>query len=91
MKNHRNVCMATSAGYVEFKGLAGQVRTGCPKTPGYKSLYCSLHKPAMVQPQRCEVEKADGQSSQSSALAPEEPVGLIIGRKSTRKSTFYEV
>lgn len=98
MKNHRDVCMATNAGYVEFKGLPGQVRTGCPNTPGYKSLYCSVHKPAMAQPQRYEVEEqGDCQLSPNdvkpsgSIKAPQEPIGMITGRKSTRNSTFYQV
>ena len=48
MKNHRDVCSATAAGYVEFKGLPGRVQSGCPNTPDYKSRYCLLHKPAVA-------------------------------------------
>ena len=89
--------MATKAGHVGFKGLTGQVQTGCPNTPGFKSLYCSLHKPAMVQPQRCEVsEDGDGKGQlranniKSSPGSVQEPVGLITGKTSTRNSTFSE-
>ena len=35
MKNHRDVCLATNAGYTEYNGLP--VRTGCPNSPDYKS------------------------------------------------------
>ena len=48
MKNHRNVCCATTAGYTEYKGLLGKVQTGCSNTPAYKSSYCDLHKPVIA-------------------------------------------
>lgn len=75
MKNHRDVCCATYAGYAEYKGLPGRVRTGCPNTPAYKSAYCSVHKPAMA------TDKGD----------KEEPVGLITGKRMTRSTTMYQV
>ena len=37
--------MATEAGYAEFEGLPGRVRTGCPNTPKLKSRFCDLHTP----------------------------------------------
>ena len=46
MKNHRDVCLATHAGYAEYHGLPDMVQTGCPNTPDYKSRFCSLHKPS---------------------------------------------
>ena len=45
MKNHRDICLARSAGTVEFKNLPGQITTGCINTPAYKSRYCVDHKP----------------------------------------------
>lgn len=86
--------MATAAGFVQFKGLRGQVQTGCPNTPGYKSLYCSLHKPSMVMPQHFELKEDSGENdvvSQASASAEAEPVGMIIGKKTTRNCTYYQV
>ena len=71
--------MATNAGYIEFKRLTGQVRTGCPNTPAYISLYCNLHKPAMVQPQWCEVSE-DADEMKSYSDSNREPVGLITGK-----------
>jgi hypothetical protein len=43
MKNRRQVCNAEDAGYVEFPGLPGKIKTGCIATPEYKSKFCSLH------------------------------------------------
>lgn len=31
MKNHRDVCKATEAGFTKFDGLPGQVKIGCQK------------------------------------------------------------
>jgi hypothetical protein len=45
MKNHRNVCLATHAGYAEYDGLPESVVTGCPNSPAYKSHFCDVHKP----------------------------------------------
>ena len=46
MKNHRDVCLAREAGYVEFCGLPGKM-----KTPQPKSRYCSVHAPTAFTPQ----------------------------------------
>lgn len=75
MKNHRSVCYATNAGYAEYDGLPGVIRTGCPNTPAYKSRYCSLHKPML------------GEDAQSMQDQP----GMIIGKRITRQGTSYEV
>ena len=48
MKNHRHVGCATAAGYTEYKGLQGKVKTGCPNTPALKSSYCKVHKPTVA-------------------------------------------
>ena len=51
MKNHRQVCFATKAGYVDYRGLPGRVRTGCPNSPDYQSAFCHIHKPAVAMRQ----------------------------------------
>jgi len=80
MKNHRNVCCATTAGCTTYIGLQGKVQTGCPNTPAYRSPYCTVHKPVIS------VQKgADAGSNK------EKPVGLVIAKKETRNSTFYQV
>ena len=44
MKNHKDVCYAKDTGFIEFEGLKGSIKTGCPDTPDYKSRYCAQHK-----------------------------------------------
>lgn len=44
MKNRRHVCNAKDAGYIEYHGLPGKVKTGCMLTPEYKSRYCGNHR-----------------------------------------------
>ena len=46
MKNHRDICLARSAGSIEFKNLPGQITTGCINTPAHKSRCCVDHKPS---------------------------------------------
>ena len=38
MKNSREVCYATDAGYTQFSDLPGKIKTGCSNTPA-----CSIH------------------------------------------------
>lgn len=81
MKNHRAVCLAKEAGYAQYQGLPGKIRTGCPNTPDLKSRFCSKHKPTVVTPQsdQSELEQSEGLQ------------GIIIGKKTTRQTTLYEV
>ena len=39
MKNHRDVCYAKDAGFIEFDCLTGSIKTGCLATPDYKSRF----------------------------------------------------
>ena len=48
MKNHCDVCMARDAGFIEFDGLEGRLKTGCQATPAHKSRYCTRHSPKAV-------------------------------------------
>ena len=43
IKNRRDVCYAKDAGYIEFSGPPGSIKSGCHATPAYKSRYCSDH------------------------------------------------
>ena len=43
MKNRRDVCNARDAGFIQFDGLPGLIKTGCTATPAFKSHYCSEH------------------------------------------------
>lgn len=89
MKNHRDVCFAKNAGYVEFKGLPGRVRSGCPNTPAHKSRYCSHHKPVVATPHQ--ISPDTGLPTPSTSKPAEDQVGLIIGKRETRSSTLYQV
>lgn len=50
MKNHRAVCAATEAGYIEYAGLPGSIKSGCTNTPDQVNRFCSLHKPRVLKP-----------------------------------------
>ena len=43
MKNRRDICSAKDAGYVEYPGLPGRIKTGCMASPAFKSRYCNQH------------------------------------------------
>jgi len=79
MKNYRDVCMAKYAGFIEFEGLQGTVATGCMQTPAYKSRYCSSHTPQVCL------------QSTSSDDPYENIAEVIVGKKSTRNETYYQV
>ena len=79
MKSWRDVCMAQEAGYIEYEGLQGKIKTGCVNTPEQKSQYCTLDKPRACDPttRHCSEE------------TPPEPLGhdqgivqLILEKKS---------
>ena len=84
LKNHRDVCCATSAGYAQFKGLSGQVRIGCQSTPEYKSRYCAIHRPTVATPTH------EGNEGQSSSVT-EDQAGFITAKRVTRNNTLYQV
>jgi len=45
LKNHRSVCAATEAGFIQYAGLPGSIKSGCTNTPCQKSRFCLTHKP----------------------------------------------
>ena len=83
------------AGFVEYSGLPGRVRTGCPNTPAYKSPYCSLHKPMLAVPHCIQIPEDDADCEvgipEPDKDSTKEPVGIIVEKRTTRKSTFYKV
>lgn len=48
LKNSRDVCAAEDAGFVEYAGLPGQVKTGCMETPQQSGKFCLHHQPRKV-------------------------------------------
>ena len=74
---------SNSCGIFGIQSLSGRVRTGCPNTPLMKSPYCQLHAPVIATPTRPpEVSPTD---------LPQDPVGLIVDKRTTRGSTMYQV
>lgn len=85
MKNHRDVCYATEAGYA---GLPGRIKTGCPNTPGFQSRYCSLHtrvsyRQSLSFSENDEPENDDATKEETQALQ-------ILESKSLRSSTLFK-
>lgn len=92
MKNSREVCLATHAGYAEFTGLPGRVQTGCPNTPGHKSRYCSLHAPCTALPQDIQFSEDGSPIPVGPTTSSEERhVAIILSKRVTRNSNFYQV
>lgn len=75
MKIHRNVCAAKDAGYVEFEGLPGSVKTGCMNTPMQQSVFCDTHEIRGVQ----------------EGGMPPAVCQMIIGHRYTRAGVMYQV
>ena len=76
MKNHRSVCAASEAGYLQYDGLPGRVKTGCTNTPEQRSRFYHLHKPrALTSP-----------SSSANTV-----IESVLEKKLTRSITYYKV
>ena len=106
MKNHRDVCYAKDAGFIEFEGLEGLIKTGCVATPKYKSQYCDEHKN-----QACKLlyaDQIDTEENLGIQTGPElchrssvtvmhskkagNPIAeLILNKKVTWKEIYYQV
>lgn len=78
-KNNRPVCAAGEAGFVEYAGLPGKVKTGCMATPEQSSLFCSLHKPHQLKVSSTNSEGQHG------------VIEMILRKKETRSTIHYEV
>ena len=81
MKNRRDVCAASEAGFVEYEGLPGMIKTGCQLSPVNYSKYCYEHAP------RISVRTQD----QLPDRGEEGVVRLITAKKTTRNDVFYQV
>lgn len=98
MKNQRAVCYAKGAGFIQFDGIPGQIRTGYPATPAYQSRFCDKYNS-----QACTLLKNDEDeefgtlpgpvvhSNQPKQYIGEPVVEMILAKKSTRKQTYYRV
>ena len=75
MKNHRSVCAASEAGYIEYAGLTGSVKSGCTNTPEQRSRFCSLHKPRALL----------------SDTETHKVIETILQKRTTRSENSYQV
>ena len=100
MKNRREVCYAKDAGFIEFEGLTGSIKTGCPATPSYKSRFCENHgNQACILSVNDDTDEDLGEvpgpvmrSRQKKRCSQGEPVAeSILAKKVTRKQTYYQV
>ncbi len=88
MKNHRDVCKARDAGYTEYEGLPGSIKTGCMNTPESQSRFCTIH-----QVRICGTKD----TLDTDATAP--PVSTtysgvverILEKRTTRNANYYKV
>ena len=83
MKNRRDVCAASEAGFTEYEGLPGVIKTGCQLSPGYQSKYCYTHAPR--------ISHRTGGEEQTDVCAEEGIVRLITAKKQTHTETYYQV
>lgn len=75
MKNRRDICGAKDAGWIQYPGLTGCIKTGCMSSPSFKSPFCEEHKI------RC------AEDCTSDALVVE----MLLAKKETRSGKYYQV
>ena len=88
MKNRRDVCMARDAGYTEYEGLPGSIKTGCMNTPNPKSRYCNIHRVCICGSKKT-IDKDEDTPSLSSSHGG--VVERILERRTTRNANYYKV
>lgn len=99
MKNRRDVCYAKDAGYIQFKGLTGCIKTGCAATPDFKSRYCSKHVNQACTLLHTEEVDEEMDVQTGPTLRSHHPrkcdgesiAEMILAKKTTRKQTYYQV
>ena len=80
LKNRRDICASTSAGYLSFNGLP-DIKTGCQSTPARQSKFCYDHAP-----RKCKIP-----SNASEELSSEHAVQIVTAKKQTRGGIYYQV
>lgn len=94
MKNRRD---AKDAGFIQFSGLSGSIKTGCTT---FKSQYCIKHiNQACIGLQSSEEIDEELGATAGPTLrlhqpkkSPGAPVAeMILAKKETRKETYYQV
>ena len=83
-QHEKLVCAARDAGFAEYMGLPGRVKTGCTNTPQFGSRYCAVHTPTAFT-------SVGDNEAKSEAKPGVYQVAFIIDKKTTRQNTFYKV
>ena len=101
MKNHRDVCMARDAGFIEFDGLEGRLKTGCQATRTQEQILyqaqsasCKSQHNVPEDEEAIQLEGLVGPvvCSQQKQSEPGDPVvEVLLAKRSTRKETYYQV
>ena len=92
MKNHREVCAAKEAGYAEFNGLPGKIKTGtCPNTPQLKSRCCLDHTPTSFKSNPASSDADSPPTATSTSRSEDVQLAYIVGKRETRQTTLYQV
>lgn len=84
---------ATEAGYVEYSSLSGKIKTGCQLTPMPCSSYCYEHAPRisstapLPDPDTVTTTATDKKCDNGT----KDVVHMILGKKITRRTTYYQV
>lgn len=94
MKNRRNICAATEAGYVQYCNLPRSIKTGCQLSPLSTSKYCYHHAPhasAGLFLQERELNSELSSAQPASTPTHEGIVQFILSKKATRGQVYYQV
>ena len=84
LKNRRDVCAATEAGYIQYPTLPDSViKSGCQLSPLQTSSYCYYHAPRVSK--RCSTSDEDDEK-QETPCSQEGVVHVIVGKKTTRNT-----
>lgn len=92
MKNRRNICAATEAGYTQYADLPGSIKTGCQLTPLASSKYCYYHAPRASAGLFLQEAELTSSAEPTTCIPSDEGViRLILGKKITRSQVYYQV
>ena len=90
MKNQRNICAATEAGYVQYRHLPGSIKTGCQLSPLSTSKFCYVHAPRVcIGRSDLGCEQSDSQPVPDNTC--EGVLRFVTGKKITRNQVYYQV
>lgn len=90
MKNRRNICAATEAGYLEYDGIPGKIKSGCQLTPLQTSKYCYQHVERVCRPTAKDKEH-EKVTVDEELVSEDGIVKMILSKKQTRNGIYYQV